>query len=172
MNTSSINKFYFKQVSDVKYCEQALEKVDYAANYIDHIMKYLNIQDWAIGGSTALAMHGIFLKRPLGDIDIIIPQGALLVPIVSLIIHSPLIEYIEESKTFYYGVDHIKFKTVSGQIIDIVESGFPVIDTHEVELYKGNTIKVVTPYQIMKIKRKYGRSKDLEDLAIIEEFFK
>lgn len=138
--------------------------IDFAMNHIDEIMQYLKCDTYAITGSIAMNLYGI--NRDIKDVDVIVPPMSF--NIIKLMVRkNPMFEVLLESYP-NSAIEHISFKTINSPTIDVIsckdyESAFINVPIH------GNKfIRVVKLEKLIRAKQIMNRSKDIEDIKMLE----
>lgn len=144
---------------------------------LPYILEDLQIgrNDFMIGGSVALvAEYEIPIRKEFKDVDIIVKCGTI-DRIKGRLMRSPFYKILDEFRSYMNEYckenEHIEIRTLQGFAVDLIE----VPEDKFNDMYNRSKMSyggVFCPLiDILETKNKWGREKDLEDLALIEELF-
>lgn len=139
------------------------------------ILNYIAIDDYCIGGTTAL-ISGYKIPIPreeIKDIDIIVPDGTIR-KVESLIKNDPFFKIVSHNTLVHHQMyddstynEHLEFRCAEGPAIDLVEREKASTWSY----YYTNKGCPLCPLEvIIDTKKKWCREKDIEDLKFISKY--
>jgi hypothetical protein len=115
-----------------------------------------------LGGTLVLKLHGLNFSRPVGDLDVIIVN-----PTASQRLYLKNLEFFQCDES-YSGQHNFKFKK-DNLYLNILLAEIPNLKMEPV-FYKHKDVyyKIISINEIIDAKRKYKRTKDLQDFLLLK----
>lgn len=171
LNNEAVNTYVYR----VKEHRQlANDLKDFLTLQLRFIMGDLKINRYLIGGTAALIMcYDIPIRKEMKDIDVIVPEGTI-ERIRVQIKNSPFYSVVSEHKNYHYHDNensHIEIKCIQGFAVDIVETKESEFNDMYSICPRSEGIDYCPLINILEVKNKWRRPKDLDDLFFIEKWF-
>lgn len=174
LNSTNINLYVDNTSKSIKRHSKIFDFI--TKGKLDKILNYITIDDYCIGGTAALigGYHIPIPREEIKDIDVIVPAGTIrridrLIkedPFFKVVNHNTLVHHQMYDDSLYN--EHLEFRCAEGPAIDLVEREIASTWSY---YYTSKGCPLCPLEEIINVKKKWCREKDINDLAFINAYF-